>query len=185
MRLVWQFGDGSVMYTLVDPALRLPKETEAQQLVRVKERTGPMLRVSNIRRDHTIMTNAEYADYVKQLGDGALATFVGTISDEAFMSAFDGARDFRGAWRHGGSGISVDLAIAKEIKCTQLRNARAPLLKEADVAFSKALESGDKAAQAAVAATKQALRDVTDDPAIEAATTIEELRAVQPAVLKE
>ena len=46
-------------------------------------------------------------------------------------------------------------------------------------------EAGDVAAKAVIAVKKRALRDVTDDPAIAAATTPEALKAVVPAALLE
>jgi len=53
------------------------------------------------------------------------------------------------------------------------------------VAFMRAVEAGDTAKQAEIAAKKQALRDATDDPVITAAQTPEELKAAVPAALQE
>ena len=49
--------------------------------------------------------------------------------------------------------------------------------------YQRADEAGDTGAKADIAKRKQALRDVTADPAIEAARTPDELRAVWPAEL--
>ena len=57
--------------------------------------------------------------------------------------------------------ISINITKAKAIKLDALRAERAPLLEALDVAFVRALESGDLEAQAAIKAEKQALRDVT------------------------
>jgi hypothetical protein len=46
--------------------------------------------------------------------------------------------------------------------------------------FWAGVRPGDKAKKADVSRAKQALRDVTDDPEIEAATTPEALKAVWP-----
>jgi hypothetical protein len=48
----------------------------------------------------------------------------------------------------------------------------------------RAQEQGDQAKADEIAAKKQALRDVTADPAIDAATTPDELKAVRPDVLE-
>jgi len=79
--------------------------------------------------------------------------------------------------------ITVDMTKAREIKRDQLRAERKPLLEQLDVEFMRAQEQGDQAKADEIAAKKQALRDVTADPAIDAATTPDELKAVRPDVL--
>jgi hypothetical protein len=76
--------------------------------------------------------------------------------------------------------ISVNMDKAREIKKDMIRSERAPKLQELDLAFMRAVEAGDTAKQAQIAAEKQVLRDATDDPAIAAASTPEELAAVDP-----
>lgn len=92
-------------------------------------------------------------------------------------------RTFRGAWRANGKRIDVDMPKAREIQRERLRRMRAPLLEELDVDYMKAGELGNDAAQGLITTKKQALRDVTADPAIEAAQTPEELKAVVPGAL--
>lgn len=92
-------------------------------------------------------------------------------------------RTFRNAWADNGT-ISVDLSKAREIKRDQIRAQRAPLLTALDIEFMRASERGDNGAMAAIAARKQALRDATKDPAIEAAATPDELKAVTPKALQ-
>lgn len=79
--------------------------------------------------------------------------------------------------------IKVDMTKAREIKRDMIRKERAPLLAELDVAFMRAVEAGDTARQAEIAAKKQALRDATKDPVIDSAQTPEELKAARPAAL--
>jgi hypothetical protein len=57
--------------------------------------------------------------------------------------------------------ISINITKAKAIKLDQFRAERAPKLAALDVAFVRALEQGDTAAQTRIAAEKQALRGVT------------------------
>jgi fibronectin type 3 domain-containing protein len=81
--------------------------------------------------------------------------------------------------------ITVDMTKAREIKRDQLRAERRPLLEQLDVEFMRAQEQGDQTKADEIAAKKQALRDVTADPAIDAATTPDELKAATPAALQE
>lgn len=85
---------------------------------------------------------------------------------------------FRDAWTVSEKSIDVDMPKAREIHKQILRSERAPLLAALDTEFMRALEAGDVAAQTEIASRKQKLRDATDNPAIEAAATLEELKAV-------
>jgi len=79
--------------------------------------------------------------------------------------------------------ITVNMDKARDIKKDMIRAERNPRLAALDVDFMRAVEQGDTALQATIAAKKQALRDATDDPAIASATTPDELKAVRPASL--
>jgi hypothetical protein len=68
--------------------------------------------------------------------------------------------------------IVVNIAKAKAITKNRLRQERAPLLQEQDVAFQRALESGNDTA--AIVAEKQRLRDITK--LADSATTLEALK---------
>lgn len=80
--------------------------------------------------------------------------------------------------------ITINMGRAREIHGDRLRALRAPILAQLDVEYQRADEKGDAAGKKAVAVRKQALRDVTADPAIDTATTPEALAAVMPAALK-
>jgi hypothetical protein len=92
-------------------------------------------------------------------------------------------RTFRGAWQFSGNVIEVDMTAAREIHRDNLRTERAPRLADLDTAWFRAAETADTAAQADIATQKQALRDVTEDARIEAASTPEELKALTLDVL--
>ena len=81
--------------------------------------------------------------------------------------------------------ITVNMTKAVEIKKDMIREQRTPKLAALDVEFMRAVEAGDTAKQAEISTKKQALRDATDDPAIAAATTPDELKAVVPTALAE
>jgi hypothetical protein len=57
--------------------------------------------------------------------------------------------------------IRINIDKAKAMTLERLRLERAPKLAALDVAFMRAVEQGDTDAQKAIAAQKQALRDVT------------------------
>jgi hypothetical protein len=88
-------------------------------------------------------------------------------------------RTFRGAWRDSGK-LEIDMPEARKIQRDRIRNARAPLLESLDIAYQRADENGDNARKRDVAAKKQALRDFTKDPRIDAAQTPEELKEILP-----
>jgi hypothetical protein len=94
-------------------------------------------------------------------------------------------RTFRNAWKLDSGAIEVDMTKAREMHKQKLREMRKPKLEALDSDYMRADEGGKTAEKKAVAAKKQALRDVTSDPAIEAAQTPEELKAVIPAALQE
>ena len=83
--------------------------------------------------------------------------------------------------------IGINLNKAKEIHKDKIREVRKPLLEAEDIAFMRAVEAADTAAQASAAARKQALRDVTNivDNATITATDVDgvttELKAVWDA----
>jgi hypothetical protein len=126
-------------------------------------------------------TETEWLQRVQARAVPADARDVAVI-DEAGIPA---DRTFRDAWRiTPAGGVTVDMPAAREIYRAQLRVSRTPLLAALDVAFMRALESGDAVKQAEIIAKKEALRAVTEDPAIDAAETPAQLKAVIPAVLR-
>jgi len=95
------------------------------------------------------------------------------------------SRDFRAAWNYDGKIVDVDMVKAREIHKSRMRAVRTPLLAAFDVEYQRADEEEDSEKKASIVASKQLLRDVTEDPAIAAAKTPEELTAVWPEILKE
>ena len=90
-------------------------------------------------------------------------------------------RTFREAWEAPeGEVIGIDMPKARDIWRDKIRLAREPELPKLDALFMKALEAGDTSEQTSIAAQKQAWRDAPAHPDIEAATTPDELKAVQP-----
>ena len=71
--------------------------------------------------------------------------------------------------------ISTDMAKAKEIHKTNIREARTPLLAALDVEFQKAQETS--ASTTDIVAKKQALRDAPADSSIDAVINEDQLKA--------
>lgn len=70
--------------------------------------------------------------------------------------------------------ITINMTKAKDITKDRLREERAPLLAAQDIAYMKALETGQDTA--AIVAEKQRLRDITQ--VVDTCSTVEELKAV-------
>tara|TARA_Y100001951_G_C11192495_1_gene212364 strand:+ start:490 stop:753 length:264 start_codon:yes stop_codon:yes gene_type:complete len=71
--------------------------------------------------------------------------------------------------------VKIDMAVAKEIHKTNIRNARTPKLAELDIEFQKALETG--ASTTDIVAKKQALRDAPAADNISSAATTDDLKS--------
>lgn len=106
----------------------------------------------------------------------------GDVRDAASLTVPED-RTFRAAWQFDGDAIEVDMVVAREIHRDNLRAEREPKLQRLDTDWFRAAESNDTDAQAAIAAQKQALRDVTDDARIDAAATPDDLKALTLDVL--
>ena len=87
-------------------------------------------------------------------------------------------RAFREAWEQVDTAISVNMSQARDIWRDKIRKARVSVFAGLDADFMKALEAG--ADTSAIVTQKQALRDAPAHPDIDAATTPEQLKNVQP-----
>ena len=110
-----------------------------------------------------------------------MTTFIkiGATSYNAADYTIPAERTFREGWEaNADSTITVNMTKAKDIWRDKIRAAREPELAKLDTAFMKAQETG--ADTTAIVAKKQALRDAPAHADIDAATTPDELKAVQP-----
>lgn len=76
--------------------------------------------------------------------------------------------------------ITINLELAKNIWKNKLRQLRSPILNSLDILFLKSLETGDVEEQQRISNLKQLLRDITTDPRIENAQSVEELLNINP-----
>ena len=74
--------------------------------------------------------------------------------------------------------IGVNVAKAKGLQKDRFRQVRTSLLETLDIDYQKADEAADASAKTTVATKKQALRDVTSNATLDAASTEAEVRAV-------
>ena len=72
-------------------------------------------------------------------------------------------------------GFGIDMAKAREIHKTHIREARTPKLAELDIEFQKALETS--ASTTDIVAKKQALRDAPAASGISTAASTDDLKA--------
>ena len=111
-----------------------------------------------------------------------MTTFIkiGATSYNAADYEVPAERTFREGWEaNSDTGvISVNMEKAKDIWRDKIRLAREPELAKLDTAFMKAQETGADTTQ--IVADKQALRDAPAHADIDAATTPDELKLVQP-----
>ena len=91
-------------------------------------------------------------------------------------SIFPATDNFRDAWTYKDGKIGHDMNTAREIHRNRLREARKEHLAALDVGFMRALEAGQDTK--AIVAEKARLRDITSDPRIDAAKTVDELKCV-------
>ena len=89
-------------------------------------------------------------------------------------------RTFRDAWgANADTGIiHVDMPMAKNIWRDKIRLHRADALQDLDALYMRALETGSDTTQ--IVADKQALRDAPNLSSIDAATSADELKSIQP-----
>lgn len=87
-------------------------------------------------------------------------------------------RTFRDAWHCSDRGIEHDLEKCRDIHRDHLRQERAELLPKLDVDWMRATAVGDIVSAAEVEAERQRLRDITADPRIAGAVTVDALKAV-------
>ncbi len=87
---------------------------------------------------------------------------------------------FRNAWRVENGTVAVNMVAARELFLDELRRMRDAQLAELDGQMLKAMEQFDEAEQAALAAEKQALRDLPQTVAVQTATNIDELVDLWP-----
>lgn len=101
------------------------------------------------------------------------------------VSEIDADRTFRDAWTRNADTISVDMGKARDVWRQRMREARTPLLSDLDIAYQRADEAGDAKSKRDVALQKQALRDITKHPDIDAAQTPDDLKKVWPKELSD
>lgn len=89
-------------------------------------------------------------------------------------------RTYRNAWKHepGRKKPDHDMDKARLIQRIYLRKSRLAEFCRLDNEYRIAEEAGDAVAKKKIAAAKQKFRDVTADPRIEAAQTVEDLKLI-------
>ena len=81
--------------------------------------------------------------------------------------------------------ITINMTKAKDIAKNNLRTERAPVLASLDVAFMRAVESGNTSLQTAIAEQKQELRDITSHTSITGASNIDSLKTSMTTLIEQ
>jgi hypothetical protein len=81
--------------------------------------------------------------------------------------------------------ITINLTKAKNIAKDNLRAERAPVLASLDVAFMRAVESGNTSLQTAIAEQKQELRDITSHTSITGASNVDSLKTAMNTLIEQ
>lgn len=126
------------------------------------------------------ITDQEYLEFVRLRSIPEDATDVVQLPDNWSPPT---ERLFRDSWVISGGLPCHDMGKCRDIWRDEMREARKPKLETLDIEMQRALGVGDAAKRDQVEARKQVLRDVPADPAIDTATTLDELKAVWPAEL--
>lgn len=92
-------------------------------------------------------------------------------------------RTYRNALGDDGKALKHDMVKARNLHRDYLRQAREPLLQALDVEAMRADEVGDAKKKADAIKRKQALREITNHPDIEAAQDVVALKAVTLGLL--
>lgn len=137
------------------------------------------------RRSHKDFSLTAFVDEVWRyiIARNGLAEGTYRIADDTCLPA---DREFRNAWTDDQptKTVDVDMSKARVIFRDRMRVARRPLLQELDAEQQRADENIIQTVKKAeIASRKQILRDVTADPAIDAAETPEQLKACWPECL--
>lgn len=158
---------------MVHVAIRMPDETVAIMGFVTKEFTP-----DGVVRYERLATAAAIDAEIERTFPDQFSVEAGTIPPWRFVVSADvpSDRTYRNAWRDDGATIYHDMPAARELHREMLRAARAPLLAQLDVDYMRALEAGSDTQP--IVADKVTLRDITEDERIDAAQTIDELKAI-------
>lgn len=97
----------------------------------------------------------------------------GEIRDTSNLEFPKSKKEYRAAWKLNGKVIEVDMFVARKILKDRLRELRKPEFDHLDTEYMKALEKNKTVKS--IIKKKEFLRNLTDDPKIEACTNPEEL----------
>lgn len=150
---VYRLTDDSVRVLVANPKLRWDGETDVDLVARVA---------------------AEYEAQFPEVAGRGVDVDARTLPTD---------RDFRAAWTLTGAACTIDLPKAREVHRAHLRRARAPKLAELDASYLREMERGPQGRPQDISARKQVLRDLPQDPQIDAATSVADLRALWPTAL--
>lgn len=187
-KIVWNDGSGALMITTPMEGARLAKSITFEDGKVMASPRGFPVSVDQFLRGWPVAgVVAEWAEteeeWIRRVAIKSIpgdATEIHVVDESEIPSD----REFRDALVVIQGKVEHDMGKCVEIHKRRLREMRAPKLAALDADYMKALEAGDTARMTAIAKKKQALRDVTADPALGKAATPTALKAVVPEALR-
>ena len=143
---------------------------------------GGLSVVHPVRNTHPVPESITDAEIEQRAWDKLPADAINPVFVDP--SEIPSDRTFRNAWKQNAGKVEHDMAKCRDLWRAHLRVLRKPKLEALDAEYMRADEIGDTGLKAQIAAQKQVLRDVTVDPAIDAAQTPQALKQFLPAVLR-
>jgi len=140
----------------------------------LKDQTGHLHVVIPARPIKPGETEKEYLDDI-----ASKAAIPGTAEIARIdASELPASRSFRSQWRHDGTAVKVDMALARVEKMKRIREKRNQLLAATDGEYLKQSERGT--ASQALKTKRQSLRDIPQNTNLSTISTPEELEAFEP-----
>lgn len=190
--IAWTDEGGELHLTRISPwarEMRLVKAAVWEDVVML--RPGPPDKDSNPPTvpDQVIRRLATPAEWEPESDDAFIARVLAKDVPEAAQAgavvlrgdAIPVKDEYRNAWSLQGGAVAHDMTKARAIFLGKVRAARAPVLAGLDTEYMRALEAGGDAK--AVAARKQALRDLPQTLDLSAAKAPADLETLWPAEL--
>jgi hypothetical protein len=153
---------------------KLFAKTEDEQLVTYPLSTNDMRRVVEDSVEGAVLTFYPIEQIIADMPNGDEYVSYAAVSADDIPTH----RDYRNGWAFDGKTIVHDMVRCRDIHRDKLRELRKPKLAALDIAYQRADEAGDSKLKKDIAKQKQVLRDITKNPRIEAAKTVDDLKKI-------
>jgi hypothetical protein len=176
-------SNGEVYRFAIEEEFRAPSRPSGEGWIFDDQRNIWMNPVTDAYIDYFIARNEQQWKHRRDSRGGLAAdTGVTVVSwrrvTQAEWDVLSVDRQYRNALRDRGSKIEHDMPAARECHRKMLRAQRAHAMPELDAQWMKHTGRGDKKSADAIEVRRQKWRDAPADPRIDAAKTVDELKAI-------